>query len=318
MNSSTDLHSAKRTLEKAKAAFQNLMLTPAVRMQPIHGDNAQWQDLYYSSSTLKSFRSRFAAFNNAYPNRAEAVRTAASAVIAAWEAYDVARLAEKARLTEKRAAVKAKASLKADLNLQPGVSLKGVDVGQYEVILKGLEPVRLHVYGQKKAGLETELSIITRLLADHGNNIDVACPKTYATLPLRSREWDDAYESYLTRVNNVRKWFTFSYDGAAVLRLDNAERIESSAQQFALAYVQGYAAKLAVKTGEQIANDPALAGFRPLAASVSSTNLWRDSEATILLGKGEQRDNIKFHTQIIWNRSCLGNVFNQYPTRRMA
>lgn len=225
-------------------------------------------------------------------------------------AYDVLvneAALEKKRLELKRAGVKAKADLNARLNLQPRVSLKGVDVGQYEVILAGLEPVRAHVYSARKTMLRKEQARQIDALVAHDWNAALAFPDRLHNLRFPNRPMASLPEHF-----NL----FFAYGHTVCLREDVAARIDAEAKQFALAYVQGYAAKLAVKTGEVIAND--FAGFAPVLCWVTSNDLWRNSVAYIKLHDASKAEVVlTFHTQIIWNRSCLGKVFNQYPTRRV-
>lgn len=239
-------------------------------------------------------------------------------------AYDVLvneSALEKKRLELKRAGVKAKADLNARLNLQPGVSLKGVDVGQYEVILAGLEPVRVHAEISHTDSLVALKNKYAETLAAHNWN------------PKLVEKWQkgDSGFRYFNTPQHFSAFFaplprTSTYSGTADQLFTEKSRdeveayINKVAKLFALAYVQGYAAKLAVKTGEVLAESPAISHMKPTACKVSSNDLWHNSLAQIELS-GENptyhKVTLNFHTQIIWNRSCLGKVFNQYPTRRV-
>lgn len=295
------------TLAQAQAAYQSALLSPVVRT-----NSAAWNEAYYSSSSLKSFTRRYEAFAKEEPARALHVRPSFDAVVLAWTAYETTRLAEKARKADKRAAVAAKWDLKAELNLQEGVSLKGVDVGQYKVILAGLEPVRAHVEQARHNALREAYHAIRKQLELHVGNALAAFPhpryKGDVAYPKHFLSWFKQAESAVTRHVFVSR-----------PQAEIGAHISSEATQFALAYVQGYAAKLSVKTGEAIANDSVLSELSVTVshATVSSTDLWRNSEATIWITTGKREFSLKFHTQIIWNRSCLGKVFNQYPTRRV-
>lgn len=315
----TTLNQARRQLDKAQSAFHNIMLSPLVRGTPsAAGDDKAWNDCYYGSSTLKSFTARYVAFAKASPMRAAHAAPIFDLVRQSWETYDAFRLAEKNRLAVKRAAVAAKRDLKKELNLQEGVSLKGVDVGQYEVIIKGLEPVRKYVYEVTKSNLESDRDEIVERMEQAGFKADVVNPANYHTETSRfAREL--AFDKYCDLDTRIRKWFSVGYDKVGKLRSDNAARIVAESKQRALAYIQGYAAKLALKTGEVVANDADFAGMEAIECTVSSHNLWSDSFAKIVLAKpvGFANATLRFHTQIIWNRSCLGKVFNQYPTRRI-
>lgn len=301
------------TLRKAQDRFQNALLDPAVRTQ-----SEAWSNIYYSSSTLKAFQARFAKFQETDPTQAAKVVCLFEDVATAWNDYAAARLVEKARKADKRAAVAAKRDLKAELNLQEGISLKGVDVGPYKVILAGLEPVRLHVYAAQKAALNTDRVNVAAELGER----DFKFPR-HAVYPAGTTNFRPFNLKHDANRKRFSKWFDLSDENHARLRDDNAERIQKSAEQFALAYVQGYAAKLAIKAGEVVANEFAdWTSVSVGSARVSSDNLWSDSVAELdIYGSDEdgedQQSMIRFHTQIIWNRSCLGKVFNQYPTRRV-
>ena len=273
-------------------------------------------DLYYFHANVSNAR-RFESLVSDLFRHLPVVRSEAAflqLVADARAAYIVAGGAaaqEKARLATKRASVKAKAALKENLNLQEGVSLKGVDVGQYKVILAGLEPVREYVYQNRKTQLNVIRTAMSEALVANGRDI----VKTYPDK--RNPKWSDVPA-------NFWKFFECVSPSAQIVTHRPAALVQntiiSMAEQFALAYVQGYACKLSVKVGEYIANEPGCAGYAPARCNVSSNNLWSDSNATIVLrpvlGNGERC--VTFHTQIIWNRSCLGKVFNQYPTRRVA
>jgi hypothetical protein len=222
--------------------------------------------------------------------------------------------AEKSRLANKRAAVAAKKAQREELQLEEGVKLGGVDVGQYSAILAGLEPVRLHVFTRTVEALRKEQSTIVAKLSAAGWDVKVAYPEP--TRVYRDREY---YESCKRHTEQLRRvsffcdnvWDSFTRKPVA-LRPDVEQHIEAAAQKAALAYVQGYAVKLAGKVGEVVANTPELAGTKAVSASVSSDNLWTNSVARIVLDSGRV---LTFHTQMILNFSCLGKAFNQWPTR---
>lgn len=211
-----------------------------------------------------------------------------------------------------------KRDLKAELNLQDGVKLQGVDVGQYKAILAGLEPVRMHVYSIKHAELEGLAYQYQKAL--EMANWNASAVEAWQVPGYRLGTKDTVYPQHFA--DFFKRGSRVSPPNWCVKPL--AERVaytRATAEQYALAYVQGYAVKLALKTGEAVANDPALA---PLAAvlkvlrcTVSSPDLWRNSTATIVLSPDVREFSLQFHTQIIWNRSCLGLQFNQYPTRRV-
>lgn len=338
----TDLYSAKRDLETAVKSVARYMLQPdhhtTLRGPVFEGKEQQIRylessvaggDLYYFSANAANrgaFEKRLHATliaSRSLQGSPEFLRRVASARLA-YDVVEVLAKQERARKTEKRAAVQSKRDLKAELNLQEGVSLKGVDVGQYKAILAGLEPVRLHVLAARVAYLTENLAVLTSRLDVHGSDTTLANPRFFDSKDLRGAEWDRQYKKWASLNRAIRQWFDVAHvTGIATAKSDNPQRIQKLAEQFALAYVQGYACKLAVKTGEAVVNDSVLSAcdVSVLSASVSSSTLWQDSTCQIKLHGaghvGAKLATLTFHTQIIWNRSCLGKVFNQYPTRRV-
>lgn len=247
------------------------------------------------------------------------LENAAADVIIARNKHNEARLVEKNRLAAVRAARADKAGLKARLNLQEGVSLKGIDVGQYEALLSGLEPVRLHAYKARLESLREELARLTDGLNAFGMNFRNYNPRPEFGHGL-ARGMADKHYRQVSKTLSL--FFQLDYQtGIASPFVDLANRLHSRATQYALGYVQGYAAKLAMKTGEVIANDSffAHASWEAREARVSTNNLWSDSNATVVIQQkdGGHVTSVKFHTQMIWNHSCLGKQFNQFPTRRV-
>lgn len=312
MNPTTpvSLDRAKRDLEKSVETCKTLAL--AIWKNSSAPQNLCPLDYFYANAANgAAFGKRVQALrkNQLISTTAEFDR-AVELVYANYTNVESLAKAEKARKEAKRAAVKAKKDQREDLNLQEGVKLGGVDVGQYKVILAGLEPVRLHVLAVKVEQLRTQFNKIVETLAKH----EGTCEGYYVEK-----------KGHEVKPDNFLKWFELSGrrnykpQFRAFPESVIADSISRLARQFALAYVQGYAVKLAGKVGEVIANEPKLSDCVVLGCSVSSTTLWQDSVAELTLEHRESifADEVRFHTQIIWNRSCLGKVFNQYPTRRI-
>lgn len=315
-----ELYSAKRALDRASDTARSFMLRQTDNGQR-YVDAKEGSELYYfhaNAANRLTFERRLNAAYSVFPELVQRTEFA-RAVAEVQKCYDtVVELAagEKARIADKRASVAAKRDLKAELNLQEGVSLKGVDVGQYKVILAGLEPVRIHAlaaYRKQISGARTEQA---KLLNAHAGNVEQVAEWRTGGSERHGKyiEFPEHFAHFFEMFSGYGEPRTFRSQPAGKV----AKYIEDQAQQKALAYVQGYAAKLSVKTGEEIANDPALAGFEPRTVTVSSSNLWSDSIAVIRMNNAaKQWAELRFHTQMIWNRSCLGLEFNQWPTRRI-
>lgn len=333
MNQPITLQKAKNNLDRAVRLVASYMLNavdPASR--GINGSvtakrfcdvSSACNELYYFHSNVSNGATFGKRVQDARASRLSLLDDADfnRLVELAYAAYSVAEelaKAEKARLTDKRAARTAKADLNARLNLQPGVSLKGVDVGQYEVILAGLEPVRTHVELRHTDALIELKNEYAETLAAHNWNPElvkawrVGNPEAYNYFKAPTH-----FNAFFKAGSRSGGRYGSPADNVCEKPRDEVEAyINKVAKLFALAYVQGYAAKLAVKTGEVIAND--FAGFAPVLCWVTSNDLWRNSVAYIKLHDASKAEVVlTFHTQIIWNRSCLGKVFNQYPTRRV-
>lgn len=319
------LDRAKLNLETSVKFVTRYMLQPvdsrASAKRYVDVDEAA-DKLYYFQSTCANghtFARRVEYVQSVVPSLASGAQFNAMVATAKAAYVTAERLSseEKQRKAGKRAAVQAKRDLKAELNLQDGVKLQGVDVGQYKAILAGLEPVRKHAYAQRGTAIIKGLQNVFEELKAVGNNSELWNPYPKNGTRIRS-------ENYSAKNTWLSDFFEPEYTGnSKIVRLkgNHPDIVNAMATQYALAYVQGYAVKLALKTGETIANDPALA---PLAAvlkvlrcTVSSPDLWRNSTATIVLSPDVREFSLQFHTQIIWNRSCLGLQFNQYPTRRV-
>lgn len=81
------------------------------------------------------------------------------------------------------------------------------------------------------------------------------------------------------------------------------EILDKLADEATARYFDGYVIKLSVKIG------------KPIASAKLVGSLWTDSTLNVICEDGE---NQVWHTQCIFNTSCLGRIFNQWPTRRKA
>lgn len=273
-------------------------------------------DIHYfhaNAANRKTFDKHVAAVLRAEPSLSNngAFHTLLLNARNAYTTVEIETGAEKARLAAKRQNVAAKAARRVALNLQEGVELRGVDVGQYNVILAGLEPVRQVVYERSVVAQENDVqrALVALQLVDMNTD-------SYNPYPRNGSETQ--YADYKAKNAILARYFRHGGTGGHfVTLLPNIKAvIEGFATKAALAYIQGYAVKLAQKAGEAIANDPELKGLSVTSARVNSNNLWRDSTATLVISNAYA--TLVFHTQMIWNVSCLGNSFNQWPTRRVS
>jgi hypothetical protein len=91
--------------------------------------------------------------------------------------------------------------------------------------------------------------------------------------------------------------------------------IVSAARQQADDAFAGFCAKLAGKVDSEIAaesNGVVKANVKSVVCA--STDIWNNSILTVYLDDGRKQT---WHTKVIWNVSCLGKSFNQWPTRRV-
>jgi hypothetical protein len=93
-----------------------------------------------------------------------------------------------------------------------------------------------------------------------------------------------------------------------VIRPDIDEVLKREAQRVAEDTVAAFAAKLAGKVDREKAEGATVVG-------VASTTIdrWSSGTTVVRLSDGSTQE---WHTQVILNQSCLGKLFNQWPTRR--
>jgi hypothetical protein len=300
MNSA--LYSLSRLRDKAVDALQKILLAMP---RDAFRESAAWNDLYYSSSSLKSFQRRADAFLKANTDAVAAalVSEQVAKIVAAWNQYEAARLDEKARLTEKRAAVAARKSSTEKI----GVDLKkheSATEATYKTLRAALEPVRISVEAHYVELLNGQLASFKADVAAAGG-----LAKAYIVKNSFGREEQDLPRDFTFFFEiSKRDYLSRTYDSAKV-RKDLKARIAARAKEAAIAEVSCFSGKLAGKI-DRDAN-----GAKLVSAKVSGSNLWNRSSLKAVLDNGAEQ---VWNTQIIWNRSYLGTEFNQWPTRRAA
>jgi hypothetical protein len=243
-----------------------------------------WIDTFLvAANTSKSFEKFVAKYSTALatPEAVEAVATAR----AAYAAVNAAAAAEKARLAEKRARLAARRAEAEAL---------GVDLSKHD------ERATPETYRALRAELEP-------LVAAYATRVEESfrrqLPNDLAAIN------DPALRRHAPIHWN---WFTASEDRLSrvmVVRPDIDEVLKREALRTAEDTVAAFAAKLAGKVDREKAEGAAV-------VSVASTTIdrWSSGTTVVRLSDGSTQE---WHTQVIVNQSCLGKLFNQWPTRRV-
>jgi hypothetical protein len=160
----------------------------------------------------------------------------------------------------------------------------------------------------EKAFINYVENTIKPLLAEHGYDINKAAPRPSGMRDSRAsyvfKQNFRAQIQNITESANNNEWGYRKHGDPELVRISE-ERYARAIEQVrkdAGASFDAYVAKLTAKIG---------AG--PVEASVVG-RLWDYSILTVTMADGSIQ---KWRTQQILNVSCLGKVFNQWPTRRM-
>lgn len=84
---------------------------------------------------------------------------------------------------------------------------------------------------------------------------------------------------------------------------EKSRKLDKLADEATARHFDGYIIKLANKIG------------KPIVSAKLVGSLWHDCTLHVICEDFEPQC---WHTQCIWNVSCLGRVFNQWPTRRKS
>lgn len=289
-NNNITLSKAKSNLERATSAVQARLL--ALRAGGLLDLNGPCSDLYYHHSNAanqKTFeRHCKTAAKDGIVRNDTVLWELADKVRAAYAVVIEMSAAEKARLTAKRAEREARSTQREAL----GVDLKAADrnatVATYKTIRRELAEVEAHYVAYQTETLQRRFKAFGEL--------------TEKVIDSRSL-W-----------NEVSFFYNLTRDGRQAPntylrtpRADVAARIAKRAKVEADEIVASFAAKLAGKV------DRAALRASVVSATISSTDLWCHSLLEVKLSDGSSQS---WYTQMIINRSCLGKLFNQWPTRR--
>jgi hypothetical protein len=190
----------------------------------------------------------------------------------------------------------------------PRGSVKKITIADIDQTLKNaLAEPRTQYHQFYKERLRQQVDALAAKLAENGMDLEIVAPYP------KSNIGRNAYIAAVELRNFATKYFksTATYgrgmhDPNIVARVDDAkleEILEASAKKATEMHFDGYIIKLAGKIGKTIAEAELVGG------------LWNDSVLTIKAVDGEVQ---VWHTHCIWNVSCLGRIFNQWPTRRQS
>ena len=244
-----------------------------------------WIDTFYATAATARRFEKFVAKYSAALATPEAVEAVAKAR-AAYVAVTAAVAEDKVRLAEKRARLAARRSEAENL---------GIDLAKHD------ERATPETYRAIRAGLES-------LVVAYADRVEES---------FRRRLPDEIAEANgharLRRYTPVRwEWLNRDWSSAArvwVIRPDIDEVLKREAQRVAEDTVAAFAAKLAGKVDREKAEGAVVTG-------VASTTIdrWSSGTTVVRLSDGSEQE---WYTQVIANQSCLGKLFNQWPTRRV-
>jgi hypothetical protein len=258
-------------------------------------DHPAWNNLYYGVTPRKADY-HLAALAKDFPEVAALLKPAVIRLIVDLAAQDVARAEKKAALLARRADKAVKASKKKAL----GVDLTKVGgtkatEATFAILVAALEPLR--------AAYEVQvIGHITNIVEDYA-----------AKLAKFGNDYNAAFTVQHTHCNRVYipngffQWFTAS-GRIATIHADVTNRIAKAAKEQATDEFLSFAAKMTGKI-DTAANGVAVAKID----ATSSGRIWEQSTTSVTLTNGTTQ---VWHTQSIVNTSVLGNMFNQWPTRR--
>lgn len=241
------------------------------------GLNAYLDTFYVTAATSKSFERFVAKYSTALATP-EGTEAVAKAR-AAYVAVVTAADADKARLAEKRARLAARRAEAETLGVDLAKHDERATPETYRAIRAELEPL-VAAYAERVEKLSR-----SRLLENLAN----------ANNPGRRYpvQWS---------------WVTMTESRTMVTRPDIDDILRREALRTAEDTVAAFAAKLAGKVDREKAEGAAV-------VSVASTTIdrWSSGTTVVRLSDGSEQE---WHTQVIVNQSCLGKLFNQWPTRR--
>lgn len=239
-----------------------------------------WLDTSFlvAANTSKTFERYVAKYSTAL-STPEGTEAVAKAR-AAYVAVTAAVAEEKARLAEKRARLAARRAEAEALGIDLAKHDERATPLTYRAIRAELEPL-VAAYAERVE--ESFRRRLPRDLAEVNKRGD-----------LRGIRWN---------------WFTVAENRLMAIRPDIDEVLKREAKAVADDTVAAFCAKLAGKVDRERAEGATVVG-------VASTTIdrWSSGTTVVRLSDGSEQE---WHTQVIVNQSCLGKLFNQWPTRRV-
>lgn len=182
----------------------------------------------------------------------------------------------------------------------------------YAAALASAEPVGKALHPRKVDAIESAAQFATKRLqnafaklAAHGWDLEQLAPYPNSLKESRENyiakrdlhnfyamitEQDPAHRNYQVRGPNIRR------------RSETAEaRFINTAKEGAVFQYDKFICKMVAKIGEGA-----------VSATIEGNHVWGNSVLTVEMADGTTQ---RWHTQQIWNTSCLGKVFPQWPSR---
>jgi hypothetical protein len=307
----TSISSAKRLLEKAVDAVTHYAFNDAdLRLK--HSVNGYLtgplDDIRYfhaNAANRKTFDKNVARAIKAEPELASPSLPFIGMVNEArafYTAVEEQTAAEKNRLIEKRAAIAKKRAKTAHLGTDLSKHEQASEA-TYKTLLAALEPVRVSVEQHYVESLTDKLHHYTQVIKQAGGLAKAFFySKSFCGKVAMRQNLPHDFSFFFKAGGWVRDHYTTFTTHSNVKQLIAAKALELSHAE-----VTSFSGKLAGKIDRE-AN-----GKKLITASVSGITLWQSSILRAVLSD----DSVQvWNTQIIWNRSCLGTSFNQWPTRQ--
>jgi len=285
---------ARRQLEKFNDTHGSRILT---LQRPV---GAGLQDIYYQHYTVASGENQIARYEKAaklHPEFATELRAMAVEVRGLIAAAKAERDAEKAAKAERAAARAAKA---ANITSN-GVRLGKLSLKAFDTLSACLAPVRTECAVRAERYANEFVATVEKELAEHGGLVEKAFPT------LSDRDQNAGVRNPKAQHRALCNHATYDGHGGRVAAVGtNAEAVRryvAAARHAAQMEVDSYVIKLAGKIG------------KPVRDLTVTGSLWNNSTLSVVCEDGEAQCWV---TRCIINCSCLGTLFNQWPTRRTA
>ena len=165
----------------------------------------------------------------------------------------------------------------------------------------GMEEMRSKFHARCMCDVRDRFELIEQQLKANGYDAKIVAPFPRGTMS--KADYRRAQAFYY----EVRSFFApltvEPHRDIVVARHNVNEIIRNQAAQMVAQYFDGFVNKLALKIG------------KPVKQVTVTGSLWENSELRAMTVSGELQI---WHTHCIFNRSTLGKIFNQWPTRQVS